>query len=83
MEVLNARFAQKELANPNIPAILQALVRLAMSESQEESGVSNKGIARIHFMKVFVPLKNLSKIGLIFILIYTPILDYHFNYRWR
>ena len=43
LEVLNARFGQKELANPNIPAILQCLARLAMTENKESSNVDNKG----------------------------------------
>ena len=43
LEVLNARFGQKELANPNIPAILQCLARLAMTENKESSNVVNKG----------------------------------------
>ena len=43
LEVLNARFAQKELANPNIPAILQCLARLAMTENKESCNVLNKG----------------------------------------
>ena len=44
LEVLNARFAQKDLNDHNLPAILQALAGLAISEPQDTTHKDPKGI---------------------------------------
>ena len=43
LEVLNARFAQKELNDPNLEPILQALARLAITDNQEKVDKDTKG----------------------------------------
>ena len=44
LEVLNARFAQKELDDPNLEPILQALARLAVTDNQEKVDKDTKGM---------------------------------------
>ena len=64
LEVLNARFGQKELANPNIPAILQCLARLAMTENKEGSNMLNKGIVFDKSSRLYIkciPVKKFQR----------------------
>ena len=44
LEVLNARFAQKELDDPNLEPILQALARLAMTDDKDSNTKVSKGM---------------------------------------
>ena len=47
LEVLNARFSQNDLNDHNLPAILQALAGLAISEPQDTTNKNAKGIPTI------------------------------------